>query len=200
MKISKIFYILLLALTTSCVETVVIGSFGGGVLATREKTMESTRSDLMIAATLSADFITHGLKNPGSIINFSVNEGRVLLTGIARDPMKAKRAQELSWMALGVKEVIDEIQISEEGFKARDISSAFYDYVISAEVEFKLLSARDINWPNYKITTVAGSVYLFGVVSNDFEMQRALTITSKIRGVEKVVNHLLLRDDPRRRG
>lgn len=178
---------------------VVVGSVGGGVMATREKSMKDTQSDIGIAVTLTLDFVSHGLKNPGNSLNFTVNEGRVLLTGIARDPEKAKLAKDLAWNALGVKEVIDEIQIREnDNLKPKDVSSALYDYLITSQVESKLLVARDIFWPNYKITTVDGTVYLLGVARNDFEMQRALTITSKIRGVEKVVNHLILKDDPRR--
>ena len=169
-------------------------------MATREKTLKETRSDVLIATTLSLDFVTHGLKNPGNSINFTVNEGRVLLTGIARDAAKVQLAKDVSWNALGVKEVIDEIQVRDESMKLRDVSSAFFDYLITTQVETKLLVARDISWPNYKITTVNGVVYLLGTAKNDFEMQRALTVVSKVRGVERVVNHALLRDDSRRRG
>lgn len=200
MKLQKIIFLAALFLTTSCVEVVVLGSVGGGVAATREKTLKDTQSDLMIASTLSVDFVIHGLKNPGNSINFTVNEGRVLLTGIARDPQKALLANKVAWNALGVKEVIDEIELREEKFRARDVSSAFFDYLVTAQVEAKLLTARDVSWPNYKITTVDGSVYLLGVAANDFELQRALTVVSKTRGVDRVVNHVVLRDDSRRRG
>lgn len=200
MKNFKVLCLAVLLLATSCVETVVIGTVGGGVLATREKTMSDTGSDIMITTTLTADFIVNGLKNPGNSINFTVNEGRVLLTGIARNPEKARLAQEVSWNVSGVKEVIDEIQVREESFRMKDISSAFSDYAITAAAEGKILSARDIRWPNYKITTVAGTVYLLGVAQNDFELQRALTVVSKIRGVDKVVNYVILRDDSRRNG
>lgn len=200
MKISKILYVAILILTTSCVETVVMGFVGGGVLVTREKTLQDTRSDVVIAATLTANFITHGLKNPGNSINFTVNEGRILLTGIVRDSDKTKLAQEVSWNVVGVKEVIDEIQIRDDSLHVKDFSSAAYDYFLTTEAEAKLLFSPDINWPNYKITTVDGTLYLLGVSANDFEMQRTLSVVSKIRGVEKVVNHVLLRDDPRRHG
>ena len=200
MKFPKILSILILFLSTSCVETVIIGSIGGGVAATREKTFKDSRSDMLIMSTLTLDFVTHGLKNPGNSVNFTINEGRILLTGIVRDQAKVQLAKDLSWNALGVKEVIDEIQVREESLKMKDVGSAFYDYLITAQVEAKLLSARDVSWPNYKITTVGHTVYLLGVAQNDFEMQRAVTVVSKTGGVERVVNHVLLRDDPRRRG
>ncbi len=200
MKLQKIIFLAALFLTTSCVETVVLGSIGGGYAATREKTLKETQGDLIISSTLSVDFVIHGLKNPGNSINFTVNEGRVLLTGIARDQKKALLANKVAVNALGVKEVIDEIELRDEGFRARDVSSALFDYLTTAQVEAKLLITRDVRWPNYKITTVNGSVYLLGVAANDFELQRALTVVSKTHGVERVVNHVVLRDDQRRRG
>ena len=200
MKISKFFYILILVLTTSCVETVIVASVGGGVFATREKTVHETRSDLAIAATLTADFLSHGLKMPGNSVNFTVNESRVLLTGIVKDQQRIQKAQDIAWKVSGVKEVINEIQLRDKGLRIRDFTSAFADYLITAEVEYKLLTARDIVWPNYKITTINGSVYLLGVAANDFEMRRTLSVVSRVYGVHKVINHVVLRGDNRRRG
>ena len=110
--------IILLAITlfslTSCVETIVISTGVGAGLAYREKTIDDTRSDLKISTKIALKFIAKGLKNPGNSIDITVNEGRVMLTGIARNPAKAKLAQELCWQVKGVNEVIDEIQIPDD--------------------------------------------------------------------------------------
>jgi osmotically-inducible protein OsmY len=122
-----------------------------------------------------------------------------MLTGIARDPAKAKLAQELCWQVKGVNEVIDEIQIPEDGkFKLADIGSAFYDYLITAEIEAKFALAKDLRTLNYQITTVNNEVYLLGVAINEKEMNRAVSIASKVNGVNKVVNHIILANDSRR--
>jgi len=194
----KFLSIFLLIFATSCVETVIVGSVGGAVVATREKTLQNMRTDLSIFVTLEADFITHKLKLPDNYIDCMVNEGRVLLVGNVNEEEKSKLAEELTWKALGVKEVMNEIKISEEKLSARKIMRLLGDYLVTAAVETKLLLARDVVWPNYKITTIAGTVYLLGIAQNDFEMQRVLTVVSKIRGVESVVNHVMLKDDERR--
>ena len=100
---------------TSCVETIVISTGVGGALAYREKTIDDTRSDIKISTKIGLKFISNGLKTPKTSIDITVNEGRVMLTGIARDTAKAKLAQELCWQFKGVNEVIDEIQIREDG-------------------------------------------------------------------------------------
>ena len=184
---------------TSCVETIVISTGVGAGLAYREKTIDDARSDIKIATKIGLKFISNGLKTPKNSIDITVNEARVMLTGIARDPAKAKLAQELCWQIKGVNEVIDEIQISEDGkFKFSDIGSAFYDYLITAEIETKFALAKDLRTLNYQITTVNNEVYLLGVAIDEKEKNRAVYIASKVNGVNKVVNHIILANDSRR--
>lgn len=204
MKFSKFFKkiflpaILTLALS-SCVETIVIGTGISGGLAYREKTIKDTRSDVKIATKIGLKFIKNGLKNPGNSVDITVNEGRVLLTGIVRDPQKAKLAQDLSWKVKDVDEVIDEIKIKEDGkLTFGDIGSAFYDYLITAEIETKFALAKNLRTLNYQITTIDNEVYILGVAINQEEMERAIDIASRVRGVAKVVNHIIIANDSRR--
>ncbi len=202
MKIFKHFYALCaVLLLTSCVETVVVGSLTTGAIATREKSLNNTRTDIGIYTTLNVDFVQNGLKNFGNSIDVTVNEGRVLLTGIARDAQKAKLASDLSWKAAGVKEVIDEIQLREgESVKFKDFTSAASDYFVTNKIEAKLLIAKKVPTFNYKITTVSGSVYVIGVARDESELNKVLTLITKIRGVEKVVSHVIFANDRRRNG
>jgi len=205
MKISKIFSVIsmvaLLISSTSCVETVVVGSIATGAVATREKSLNNTRYDIGIYTTLNIDFVQNGLKSFGNSIDVTVNEGRVLLTGIARDAMKAKLASDLAWKASGVREVIDEIQIREdESIHFKDFSKASYDYFLSSKIETRLLFTKKIPTFNYKITTVSSSVYVIGVAADEAELSRVLSVITKIRGVEKVISHVIFTNDRRRNG
>jgi osmotically-inducible protein OsmY len=199
-KINKIYLLLLVVLTlSSCVETIVISSGVGAGLAYREKTVDQTRNDIKIATKIGLKFIKNGLKNIGNSIDITVNEGRVMLTGIVRDPNKAKLAQDLCWQVKDVNEVIDEIKIDETGkLKIQDFASALFDYLLTTEIETKFAIAKDLRTLNYQITTVDNHVYLLGVAINEKEMNRAVAIASKVRGVSKVVNHIILADDSRR--
>lgn len=204
MKFIKLFKnfslsIILSLLLTSCVETIVIGTGIGGGLAYREKTIKDTRSDIKIATKIGVKFIKNGLKNPGNSVDITVNEGRVLLTGIVRNPKKAKLAQDLSWKVKDVDEVIDEIKIKEDGkLTFNDIGSAFYDYLITAEIETKFALAKNLRTLNYQVTTIDNEVYILGVAIDQEEMQRAIDIASRVRGVAKVVNHIIIANDSRR--
>ncbi len=204
MKIFKSFQFLaaifLLTFLTSCVETVVAGSVVTAAVATREKSLNNTRYDIQIYATLNADFLQNGLKNFGNSIDVTVNEGRVLLTGIARDLQKAKLASDLAWKAYGVKEVIDEIQLRDgEGMSFKDCTVAAYDYFISSKIEGRLLISKKVPTFNYKITTVSKTVYIIGVAHDEAELTKVINLITKIGGVEKVVSHVILINDSRRK-
>ncbi len=198
-KISALFLVFSLFLLSSCVETVVIGTAATATVILREKTLEDTGQDVVIVSKIESSFLKLGLKNPGNSIDVTVNEGRVLLTGIARNLENAKVAAQVAWKVEGVKEVIDEIQAENESFRPRDFPKAAKDYFLTLRAEMALLFAREIATVNYKVTTVRGVVYIIGVAQDDAEMKRALGKIAKIRGVKKIVNYVILANDARRR-
>ncbi len=196
-----VFFTALLAFTTSCVETIIVGSTATGVVTLREKSMSDTHKDIVISTKLGTTFLANGLKNPGNSIDVTVNEGRVLLTGIARNARKASLASELAWKIEGVKEVIDEIQLRNgDNIRLKDFGVSAYDYKITTEIESRLLFSRKVSSINYQITTVNGVVYLLGVAQDEVEINRILSVVSRVRGVKKVVNHIIIVSDKRRHG
>ena len=198
-KITFLAYLVILLTLGSCVETVVFSSVMGAKISIREKTFNDTQKDWVIASKLKTMYFANGLNNFSNSADITVNEGRVLLTGVIREPQKAKLAQELAWKVTDVKEVIDEFQIIDTPLRPRNFSSAIIDGLITLELKSRMLIKEDLKSINYKITTVNRVVYLLGVVEDDNEMQTVLDFVAKTKGVEKVVNHLLLMNDVKRR-
>ncbi len=110
MRIISILAILLFL--SSCVEIALVTGFTTTRIATREKTLSDTRKDINIAAQIFKDFSKEGLKIPGNSIDVTVNEGRVLLTGIVSQREMAKKAVDIAWRNNLASEVINEIQIA----------------------------------------------------------------------------------------
>ncbi len=191
--------LLVLLLTASCVETVVVGSLATIVVVTREKTLESTKDDVIIAAKIDKEFLESGLKSPRNSVSVMVNEGRVLLTGIVRDADKGRTAIVVPWKIFGVKEVIDEIEISDQNVKVVDYGGDFRDSFITSLIKSKLFFNQKIIPANYKILTFRKVVYVFGVAREDTDIKEVLRIISKTSGVKKVVNHVILANDSRRK-
>ncbi len=185
---------------TSCMETVLLGSATTGFVVVREKSLPNTGKDIVILSKVGSSFLVNGLKNYGNSIDVTVNEGRVLLTGIVRDAQKAKLASDLCWSVKNVKEVIDEIQVKDgDSVHVKDFLSATSDYSITSQIEAKMLFDKKITTLNYQVTTVNKIVYFLGVAQNESEKRRVLSLASKVRGVKKVVDHIILAVDERRK-
>jgi osmotically-inducible protein OsmY len=194
----KIYFILLLFLT-SCVETAIIGGGSLAILHTREKTFTNTQSDISIAATIATKLVLNKLKIPNNFVDTTVYEGRVLLTGVVDSTNKAKLAQDLAWQVEGVLEVIDEIQICENcKIGIAKTTQMLTDAIITSEIESKLFLAKRIRSFNFTVNTVQKTVYIIGIAYSLEEQKLVLKIASKIKGVKKVVNHIILADDLRR--
>ncbi len=189
----------LLILINSCVETVVVGSVAGATVVAREKSLKNTKDDVIIAAKIDAELLKNGAKTPQNSVNVMVNEGRVLLTGIVRDVEMGKKAVIIVNKVAGVKEVIDEIQIDRQGFGVADFGDFFRDSYITSAIKTKLFFKPSIASANYKISTIAGTVYLFGIAIDEENLKEVAATSSKTIGVRKVVNHIILANDARRR-
>lgn len=196
-KISVAF--LLLLFTTSCVETVVVSSFATISVVTRDKTLNSTVDDTLIAAQIDKNFLMNGLKGVSNSVEVTVNEGRVLLTGVIRDTSKGSPALTMAWKVNGVKEVMDEIEVNKKGVGILDFTTPFSDSYITALIKTKLFFYPQIFPSNYKVTTFNHVVYLIGVYKSEDDLKELLRIVSKTSGVKKVVNYVISADDNRRK-
>ena len=200
MKIFRNFVIIFLLLSvTSCVETIIVGSLATGSMVTREKSAKDMKDDVIISTILLSKYTGNGLTTLTNNVDVSVNEGRVLLTGIVRSNKKEELAVKLAWKVDGVKEVINEIQILEyDNYRPKNFSRVILDTILTLEIESKLLIKPSLKSTNYKVNTVNGIVYLMGIAADEEELNKALDVVARVRGVKKVVNHIILSDDRRR--
>ena len=188
-----LFYTILLVLT-SCIETVVVGTFATGALVTKEKSIIDTKDDIIIASKVEKNLLSNNL----SSINAEVEEKRVLLTGIIYSSEDAKKAVSVCWKVDDVKEVIDEIQVLNQRPSIIDqVITYTTDSGVTTEVKFNLLFRKNLKSANFEVTTVNGIVYIIGIARDDDEVNKVNMIVAKTRGVNRVVSHIITADDSR---
>ena len=124
-----------------------------------------------------------------------VHEGRVLLVGTIRTPQERIRAAQIAWQVAGVGEVVNELQVTEEQSGLAYLNDAR----ISNQLRLRLLTATDVWESNFDFETVNSVVYILGVARDRSELEYVARLAATISGVERVVSHALLADDPRRR-
>lgn len=164
-----------------------------GTAAAQERGFRGAVDDTKIAAQINHLLFQHD-HVLFSKVNIEVHEGRVLLTGNVPTPEARVDAVRLAWQAAGVRELLNEIQVTDQA----GVIDYGRDVMIANELRGRLLFDKQIRNINYSVETVNGVVYLMGIAHDQQELDRVLGHARNIEYVRRVVNYVLLRDDPRR--
>ncbi len=186
--------LLIIPLISGCAAMALGGAGAVGYSGVQERTIGNAVDDNVIEAEILSSFVQKKIEGLFVNVGVQVTEGRVLLTGTVQDPEDSVEAVKLSWQPKGVKEVINEIQVSNKS----SVNDVAKDSWITTQVKSKLLITKGIKSINYNVETVNGVVYLIGLAENADELDKATLVASTIKGVKKVVSHVRLYNDDRR--
>ncbi len=195
-KISKTpFFAALLATTliAGCVPVGIATGVGAtaGIASAKEGGIRSAVTDTAIRARINDYWFKHDTEM-FSKVKLTVDQGRVLLTGIVQKPEHRVEAVRLAWQAKGVKQVINEIQVG----KSEGISGFANDKWITSQIRTQLIFNKYIQSINYSVDTVGSVVYLMGVAQSEKELQRAINVARKVKGVKQVVSYVKMVGEP----
>ena len=177
---------------TACIETAVGLGTAAVAASTTEKGFSTSVADTVIEAKLTDKFIQ---KDTSLLTNVekSVSNGSVLLTGKVDTQEQKILTTRLAWEINGVKEVVNEIQVS----SGSSIKTTAKDLAASAQLRAALIGDQDISSLNYSIDVVNGIVFLSGVAADEKERERVIAHAQKLRFAKKVVNYIILSTDKR---
>ena len=186
-------FLLLASVSLSGCASAVIGLGTAAIAASKtEKGFSTSVADTQIRAKLTGQFI----KSDFSLLtaaDVSVNDGAVLLTGKVKTPKEKVLATKLTWEIRGVREVVNELQITDSS-SIKDIAK---DLAASATLRTKLITDGNISSLNFSIDVVNGTIYLSGVAANADEMNRVVAHARDVRYAQQVVNYIILQTDKR---
>lgn len=195
MRSLKILLILITSLNLSACAAIVIGAGGEGAsIVAQERSAGAAVDDASIVVKIKALYAQNDFGDLLTNVEIKSIEGRVLLTGNVDKPDSQIQGVRFAWQVNGVKEVINEIQISNKA----GIINYTRDVWISAQIKSRLLFEKRIRSVNYSIITVNQVVYIMGIAQDQDELDRASYIASTTSYVERVVSYVRLKDDPRR--
>jgi len=178
---------------SACAGVVVGGAATVGVAAVQERSVGDAVDDASIEFRVKDKFLEQSDK---LFTRVSVDpvEGRVLLSGTVESPDDRVDVARMTWQVEGVKEVFNEVEVRDRG----GLIDYFKDVRIANELRLKMLTDKEISALNYSVETVNSVIYLMGIAQNQPELERVTGHASNIKGVERVVSFVVLKDDPRR--
>ncbi|MBL8807968.1 MAG: BON domain-containing protein [Rhodospirillales bacterium] len=177
-----------------CVGAAVGGAAAVGTTALQERGLKGAATDNAIVLEINHYWFQEGKSTLFSSISTQIYEGRVLLTGAVTNADTRAEAVRLAWKASGVREIINEIEVTDEG----GLKAYAKDVWAANELRSRLLFSKGINSVNYSVDVVNGTVYIIGVFADQAEHERVLAVARNMSNIKRVVTHAIARDDPRR--
>jgi len=168
----------------------------GAVITTatvEERGLKAAAKDTLTSLRINELWLEHS-EEMFRRVGLAISEGRVLLTGQVRTQQMRLDAVWLTWRALGVKEVINEIQVTNQG----GIVNYARDTWISTQLKAEILFDKGVYSINYNVETINGTVYVVGIAQDQAELDLVIEHARRIKNVKKVVSHVIMKDDPRR--
>ena len=187
-----LFISIILLFLQSCgpiIGTVGMVSIGA---ASKEKGIGTSINDSLIKTKIS-NLIFKFNKKLIADTKIFVNNGSVLFTGKLKRSNDKIEFTKLAWSIRGVKEVNNEILLTDTSYIkniARDIASI-------GEIRARLISDKSINSINYSIDVVNDKAYVSGVAKDELEMNLVKNHASSARFVKEVYNYIILNKDTR---
>lgn len=176
-----------LVLLSACSPVGVVAGTGAslGVASMQERGIGGAVDDLRIKALISDLWFKYDLETFAKL-SMTVDQGRVLITGVVQNPDARVEAVRLAWQVNGVVQVINEIQVAD--------SDGFPGYVrdqwITTRLRTAIMFDSEISSINYSIDTVQGSIYLMGVAKSKAELDKVIAAARTIPNVRDVVSYV----------
>lgn len=157
-----------------------------------EKGFSTTVADGVIRTKLADKYLRNDV-DLVSAVSISVNERAVLLTGAVATQDKKINATRLAWEIKGVREVINELSITEE----TSLKNKAKDFAAAAQLRLKIIGDGQVSSLNYSIDVVNGVIYLSGVAETQEERERVVALAQELPFAKKVVDYIILSSDRR---
>mgnify|MGYP005693277421 FL=1 len=179
-------------LFSGCAPAVIGVGTAAVAASSTEKGLSTSVADGLIFTKIQDNFLQTDANLP-TVVDVTVNDGAVLLTGKVKTPEEKVLATKLTWEVRGVREVVNEIQVIDKS-SIKDIAK---DLAASAQLRGKLIADNSVSSLNFSIDVVNGTVYLSGVAADAEEMNRVVSHARELRFAQQVVNYITLRTDLR---
>lgn len=164
---------------------------GVGTAASKEGGIGGAITDASIKGSINEAWFQYNIET-FSKLSTTVNQGRVLLTGVVQNPQARVEAVRLVWQVKGVKQVINEIRVAD----SEGLPGFVRDNWITTRLRAALTFDKGVQSLNYSIDTVQGVVYLMGVAMSQAELNRVMENARTIPNVKQVVSYVKMVGEP----
>jgi len=180
---------------SGCASAIVGGAATLSLAGVQERSIKDAAIDLEIELLIQDNMFREDTEKMFTAIDVIVIEQRVLLVGNVVNEKIRDKAAAIAWETNKVKEVLNEITIN----KNLNLVSSAKDARISLHLSGLLIGDSNISDINFSHSVSGQTIYIIGIAETDSELNNVLNHARTIQGVKKVVSHIILKDDPKRK-
>ena len=190
----RIFFLLLIFLSLQSCATPIIGGMGAIAISSsaQEKGLGTSINDKVIYVKLR-NAIYDWDPSISEKISISVDNGSILVTGKLKNINKKINLTKVIWDVNGVKEVNNQVQISE----TNNLKNIAKDLASLGEIRARLMASKEINSLNFSVDVVNNVAYISGIASNEEEIAIVNKIVQSAKFIKEVKNFVKVNKDKR---
>ena len=187
-------FIILLFLS-GCASAIVGGVATVGLATVQERSVKDAAIDLKLELQLQKSLFESNTEKLFVNVDVQIIEQRVLLVGNVSSQALRDEAAKIAWeTSPKIKEVLNEVTVG----KNASLVSEAKDARISLSLSALLIADTEISDINFTHSVSQQVIYLFGIASNDEELNKVIHHARTVKGVTKVISHIILKNDKRR--
>lgn len=160
--------------------------------AQAQKSAGESLDDSTINATVKAELIANA-STKARQINVETYKSVVQLSGFVENETEKADAERIASAVAGVREVRNSIVVAVRP----PVSQRIADGVTTGRVKAALIDDKDVNSNQINVETRSGVVQLSGFVLNEKRRERAAFVASRVEGVQRVENALVIKPEDR---
>ena len=178
-----------------CASAIVGGVASVGLATVQERSVKDAAIDLKLELQLQEALFRSNTEKLFVNVDIQIIEQRVLLVGNVSSQELRDQAARIAWeISPKIKDVLNEITI---GKKASLVSEA-KDARISLSLSGLLIGDKEVSDINFSHSVSKQVIYLIGIAANDKELNKVIHHARTVKGVTKVISHIMLKNDKRR--
>jgi len=185
----------MLSVLSGCASVVVGGAATLGLAGVQERSIKDAAIDLEIELLIQDSMFRTDTEKLFSAVDVIVIEQRVLLVGNVENEKLRDAATGIAWATPKVKEVLNEITIN----KDLNLVSSAKDARISLSLTALLIGDVNIADINYSHSVSGQIIHIIGIAKNEEELNNVLNHARTIKGVKKVISHIILKNNTKRK-
>ena len=172
--------------------------FGGvatvGVASIQERSLKDAALDMKIKLFIEDKLFITNTEELFAKVSVIVIEQRVMLVGVVASEEFRDKAAEIAWKSPKIKEVLNEITTG----NAASLVDSAKDARISITLSGLLLTESQIADINFTHSVSNQVIYIMGIAQNKKEANMVIHHARTVKGVKKVISHILLKTDQKR--